>query len=96
MQNNDNPKWIVIKTTEFKKQVKDLTKETKGKLGQVMTSMLSSNTPNHFGKKKNTKYGEAFVVDIDRSNRLSYTVNFIERTITVIRVGGHNEVYGKD
>lgn len=46
--------------------------------------------------KKGTKYGHVYAAELSSSHRLSYTVNYNTKTIEIIRVGDHKEVYGKD
>jgi mRNA-degrading endonuclease RelE of RelBE toxin-antitoxin system len=46
--------------------------------------------------KKGTKYGHVYVTELSSSYRLAYTVNYNTKTIEIVRVGDHKEVYGKD
>ena len=68
------------------------------KLGQEMNKLAYSEYPNRLGEKKLTKYGEAYVMDIEKSGglRLSYLLDFQQKIITIIRFGDHKAVYGKD
>ena len=96
-----SPIWDLEKPDTFIKTVRKLKKENKAaakRLGRIMDELLSSNFPNRLGEKKLTKYGIVFTVDLDKSRglRLSYTVDFTNKIITVIRVGDHKDVYGHD
>lgn len=91
---NNLPKWNFSKPEDWKHQVKNNlpTKELRRMLGNKMDLLAYSDYPNRLGEKKLTKYGEAFVIDLDKKYRLSYLVYFSIRTIEIIRVGDHPDV----
>jgi mRNA-degrading endonuclease RelE of RelBE toxin-antitoxin system len=90
-----NP-WSVQRPKKFDKQVRALPYPVQKKLSVVMTDMIWHENPTQLGIKKNTMYGPAYVTDLDNSYRLAYLVDFGERMITIITVGDHKGVYGKD
>lgn len=93
---HEKPLWNFSKPLDFKDQVSFLPLDLRKVLTQKMNDLAYSKYPNRIGEKKMTKYGEAFTIDINDSYRLAYSVNFITKTITIIRLGDHKEVYGKD
>jgi mRNA-degrading endonuclease RelE of RelBE toxin-antitoxin system len=80
----------------YKKQIRSLPISAQKKLQSIMHAMIPCNDPKEFGTWKNTKYGPAYVADLNDSYRLAYLVDFDARVITIIRAGDHKEVYGKD
>jgi mRNA-degrading endonuclease RelE of RelBE toxin-antitoxin system len=67
----------------------------KSYLSQIQL-MIRSEDPRKYGKWKQTKYGPAFVSELNKSYRMAYMVYFNTKTIRIIRVGDHKQVYGKD
>ena len=57
-----------------------------------MQEMIYSDNPAKFGLWKNTKYGSAYVAELN-SYRLAYMINYVAKTIETIRVGDHKEVW---
>jgi mRNA-degrading endonuclease RelE of RelBE toxin-antitoxin system len=95
------PIWSFDKPDTFIQKVRQLKKENKTaakNLGRKMNALAYSEFPNKLGEKKQTKYGEAFVIDIDKSGglRLSYRLDIPHKIIMIIRFGDHKDVYGKD
>ncbi|NOJ27707.1 MAG: hypothetical protein DA330_06835 [Nitrososphaera sp.] len=58
--------------------------------------MIELEDPGAIGSWKKTKYGSAFVTNLNDSYRLSFLIHREYRIIQVLRVGDHKQVYGKD
>ena len=93
-----NPKkWGFEKPTNFKEQASRLPIEIRPKLTEVMTLLSESDNPLSLGKKKLTRYGDLYAIRLNDYYRLSYIIRYPEKKIiTIIRVGDHKFVQGKD
>lgn len=58
--------------------------------------MVDVEDPTRLGTRKHGEYSDAYSFEIGRSIRLIYRVNFRSKTIELVAVGSHKEVYGKD
>ncbi|MDF2738499.1 MAG: hypothetical protein K0S93_2360 [Nitrososphaeraceae archaeon] len=92
----EKPLWNFSKPSDFQDQVFALPTDFRKVLGRKMNELAYSEFPNKIGDKKITKYGEIFTIDVNDSYRLAFSVDFLTKTITIIRLGDHKEVYGKD
>jgi mRNA-degrading endonuclease RelE of RelBE toxin-antitoxin system len=89
--------WDVLYPDSWKKRVKALPHHTQKKLLSFMKKIILERDPTLAATfKKGTKYGHVYVVRLSDSHRLAYTVNYNTKTITIMRVGNHKQVYGKD
>ena len=71
-----NQPWNIEKPDNFyKKQVKLLPFSAKKKLQSIMNDMIYSNDPTKLGIMKTTKYGSAYVINLNDSYRLAYMVH---------------------
>jgi len=84
--------WGVRKPEDWVKQIHALPPHVLKKLDSVVATMIHSSDPRKQGEWKDTKYGPAFVAELDRSYRLAYPVLEDEHKILIIRVGSHPEV----
>ena len=89
-------KWDFEKPIDFTDQVKNLPKPLRKKIGSIMNALALSQYPNRLGKKKLSKFGECFTIDIDKSYRLSYVLDFNNHKIKIYGIGDHKQTYGHD
>ena len=89
--------WKIQATKGFSKYLKSLSAEELKRFKELVKSLENTQDPKTLGELKgNKKYGRCFVADVSSSCRLAYRINVSERTILLVRVGDHKEVYGKD
>lgn len=86
---------IEIPDNFYNKQFRALPISAQKKLSSIMDIMIYYENPIELGIWKNTKYGPAYLTNLNDSYRLAYMVDVGTRTIKILRVGDHKAVYGK-
>lgn len=96
MKRNDNRVWNVNYPDNFDNQFRKLPANVKLQFLHRVAEMIELEDPSKIGIWKKTRYGPAFVVDLNDSYRLSFLIHREHRIIQVLRIGDHKQVYGKD
>jgi addiction module RelE/StbE family toxin len=65
-------------------------------LKRAIIELQNSKDPTKLGSRKRGKLLDCYSYNITKSIRLLYKVNFNIGVITLLRVGDHKQVYGKD
>ena len=60
----------------------------------ALAELVKSENPTKLGDYKQSLKVCAY--NLDKSNRIIYSVDFVNNTIELRRVGSHKQVYGKD
>jgi mRNA-degrading endonuclease RelE of RelBE toxin-antitoxin system len=92
----NNIVWDIEEPENFEKEFKRLGIEVRKAYFSRVSDLVASKDPRAFGILKITKYGPAYVVRLNDSFRLLYTVDFTNRLIQIVKIGDHKQVYGKD
>jgi mRNA-degrading endonuclease RelE of RelBE toxin-antitoxin system len=85
--------WRIDETNKVTKQLKKLGSIERKKYRNAITDLYNSGDPRGVGEYKRNGY---YAYRITDSCRLIYRVTFNEKVITLISVGDHKKVYGKD
>lgn len=86
--------WILAPNKKFIKQYKSLSSDLQKRVDSVLAELVKSENPTKLGDyKQNLK---VCAYNLDKSNRVIYSVDFVNNTIELRRVGSHKQVYGKD
>lgn len=96
MSGSTPTEWILDFAPTFKNGYKTKDSINKKRVNSVLTELSSSEDPASFGWPKDTPDGRVWVYEIGLKYRLSYRVDFHNKTIHLIRVCDHKKVYGKD
>ncbi|MGI0101365.1 MAG: hypothetical protein ACREA7_02080 [Nitrosotalea sp.] len=64
------------------------------KVDAILEELVKSENPTKLGEYKSSL--KIYAYNLDKSNRIIYTVDFSNNTIELRRVGTHKQVYGKD
>lgn len=88
--------WSFDVTSTFDVGYASKDKKNQLRVDDALVTLSSSKQPQRLGDLKNTPDGYVLVYEIGRKYRLSYRVEYISRTIQLVRVCDHKTVYGKD
>lgn len=88
--------WSFDITSTFDTGYASKDEKNQRRVDDALAILSSSKQPQRLGEPKNTPDGHVLVYEIGRKYRLSYRVEYISRTIQLIRVCDHKTVYGKD
>lgn len=86
--------WIFAPNKKFIKQYKSLSSDLQKKVDLALAELVKSENPTKLGDYKQSLKVCAY--NLDKSNRIIYSVDFVNNTIELRRVGSHKQVYGKD
>lgn len=96
MSHPNNIVWDVEEPENFEKEFKRLGSDVKKAYLARVSDLVHSKDPRALGVLKVTKYGPAYVIRLNDSFRLVYTVDFPNHVILIVKIGDHKQVYGKD
>ena len=88
--------WSFDITSTFDTGYASKDKKNQRRVDNALRTLGSSKQPQRLGDLKDTPDGHILVYEIGRKYRLSYRVEYVSRTIQLIRVCDHKTVYGKD
>lgn len=86
--------WLLAPNKKFIKQYKLLNSELQKRVDAVLDELVKSENPIKLGYYKPSL--KVYAYNLDKSNRIIYSVDFSNNTIELRRVGSHKQVYGKD
>ena len=86
--------WILAPNKKFIKQYKSSSSDLQKRVDSALAELVMSENPTKLGDYKQSLKVCAY--NLDKSNRIIYSVDFINNTIELRRVGSHKQVYGKD
>ncbi|MDE1727151.1 MAG: hypothetical protein KGH89_07825 [Thaumarchaeota archaeon] len=86
--------WILAPNKKFIKQYKSLSSDFQKRVDSVLAELVKSENPTKLGDYKQSL--RVYAYNLDKSNRIIYSVDFVNNTIELRRVGSHKQVYGKD
>ena len=86
--------WTLAPNKKFIKQYKSSSSDLQKRVDSALTELVMSENPTKLGDYKQSLKVCAY--NLDKSNRIIYSVDFINNTIELRRVGSHKQVYGKD
>ena len=84
--------WEAVLTPTFKRGYKNLSPEIQRRVGDAITQLMQSDDPVSLGIRKIGKWKGTYTYEIGRRYRIFYTIQFDQRTIYFLDVGGH-EIY---
>jgi mRNA-degrading endonuclease RelE of RelBE toxin-antitoxin system len=89
--------WQIDESEDVVKQFKKLGSFEKTKYREIVRQLASDEHPRRFGEFVPTKkHGKCWTTRLTKSCRLAYRVYEDIKTIQLVYVGDHKEVYGKD
>ena len=83
--------WKLEYSKQFVKQYKQLSSILQMKVDLALNDLSKSENPAMLGKYKQNL--RVYAYNLDKSNRIIYTINFADNTIELRRVGDHKQVY---
>lgn len=86
--------WILAPNKKFIKQYKSLGSDLQKRIDVALAELVNSENPIKLGNYKPSL--RVYAYNLDKSNRIIYSVDFSNNTIELRRVGTHKQVYGKD
>ena len=86
--------WQIEITPTFKALYSRKDSILKARTDRKIETLQQSENPLHLGSKK--KSLGFYALDISRSHRIAYDVEFNRRIISLLKVCSHKQVYGKD
>lgn len=86
--------WILAPNKKFIKQYKSLSSDLQKRVDSALAELVMSENPTKLGDYKQSLKVCAY--NLDKSNRIIYSVDFINNAIELRRVGSHKQAYGKD
>ncbi|SMH71071.1 type II toxin-antitoxin system RelE family toxin [Candidatus Nitrosotalea okcheonensis] len=86
--------WLLAPNKKFIKQYKLLSSDLQKRIDLALDELVRSENPIKLGEYKSSLKVHAY--NLDKSNRIIYTVDFSNNTIELRRVGTHKQAYGKD
>jgi len=86
--------WLLAPNTKFIKQYKLLSSQFQERVDSALDELAKSENPTKLGDYKTSL--KVYAYDLDKSNRIIYSVDFSNNTIELRRVGDHKMTYGKD
>ena len=87
-------RWKVRRGSAFKRQYKNIGYVRQSKVDKVIVSLATSTNPASIGRYK--KHAKVFTYNIDKGDRLIYTLDYFRNEIILIRVCDHKSAYGRD
>ncbi len=87
-------RWNVEKRSAFKKQYRNIGRERQKRADVAISELLSSSDPAALGTYK--RDGRFFAYNLSKGDRLIYTINYSDRTVTFQRICDHKSAYGMD
>ncbi|MDH2906849.1 MAG: hypothetical protein PXX83_02000 [Candidatus Nitrosotalea sp.] len=85
---------ILAPNKKFIKQYKSLSSDLQKRVDSALAELVMSENPTKLGDYKQSLKVCAY--NLDKSNRIIYSVDFTNNTIELRRVGSHKQAYGKD
>lgn len=86
--------WRLKIEKKFIKQYKLLSSDLQKKVDSALNELANLDNPTKLGEFKQSL--QVYAYNLDRSNRIIYTVDFKGKVIKLRRVGDHKMSYGKD
>lgn len=86
--------WFLAPNKKFIKQYKLLSSELQKRVDSALDELVKSENPTKLGDYKPSL--KVYAYNLDKSNRIVYSVDFSNNTIELRRVGDHKMTYGKD
>ena len=86
--------WIIVRDSMFARQYKNMGGQRQTRVDLAIKDLASSDNPENMGRYKKSMGARAY--EIDKSDRLIYSVDRDRRQITLERVCDHKSVYGMD
>jgi mRNA-degrading endonuclease RelE of RelBE toxin-antitoxin system len=86
--------WTLEPNSKFIRQYKLLGSDIQKKVDSALNELANSENPAKLGDYKQNL--RVYAYDLDKSNRIVYTVDFTNNVIELRRVGSHKQAYGKD
>ncbi len=86
--------WILAPNKKFIKQYKLLSSDLQKRVDSTLAELVKSENPTKLGDYKPSL--KVYAYNLDKSNRIIYTVDFSNNIIELRRVGTHKQAYGKD
>ena len=87
-------RWITERKNIFKKQYKNIGHNRQLDVDKAISELITSDNPAKLGKYKQNK--KVFAYEISKSDRLIFTMDYVNKRIVFHRVCDHKSVYGKD
>ena len=84
--------WEAVLTPTFKRDYKNLSPEIQKRIDDAIMQLMQSDDPASLGIRKIGKWKGTYTYEIGRRYRIFYTIQFEQRTIHFLDVGGH-EIY---
>ena len=86
--------WKLEYSKKFIKQHKSLSSDLQNRVRFALNELSNSDNPAKLGEYKQNL--RVFAYNLDKSNRIIYTIHFVDNIIELRRVGSHKQAYGKD
>lgn len=86
--------WKIKIETRFKKQYKNIGQQRQDLVNSAILEMRLSSNPADLGDYKQNK--RVFAYKLGKSDRIIYTIDYINNTIILLRVCDHKSAYGND
>ena len=87
-------KWKIRKTSIFRRQYDNIGHERMVLADKAIAELVDSDNPAVLGKYKRKIRASSY--EIGRTDRLLYSLDYGRREITLLYVGDHKAVYGRD
>ncbi len=87
-------RWITERKNIFKKQYKNIGHGRQLDVDKAILELVTSKDPSKLGEYKQNK--KVFAYEIGKSDRLIFTVDYLNYKIIFHRVCDHKSVYNKD
>jgi addiction module RelE/StbE family toxin len=84
--------WEAFLTPTFRRGYKNLGPEIQKRIDDAITELMQSDNPALIAIRKIGKWKGVYTYEIGKRYRIFYTVQFEQRTICFLDVGGH-EIY---
>lgn len=90
--------WEIVASGAFDKKAKKYSrdKQIRSSLDACLALLHNEESPERLGNLKTGPLGGVYAYNLTKSIRLLYLVDYNTRTIKLIDIGDHKEVYGKD
>ena len=86
--------WILAPNKKFIRQYKLLSSDLQKRIDSTLDELVKSENPTKLGNYKPSL--KVYAYNLDKSNRIIYSVDFSNHTVELRRVGTHKQAYGKD
>ena len=83
--------WKLEYGNQFVKQYKSLSSDLQKKVDSALNELVKSDNPAKLGEYKQNL--RVYAYNLDKSNRLVYTIYFVNNVIELRRVGDHKKAY---